>query len=238
MKTSVKILCMIIILWPVLVGVNKSGLCKSKKSSKEHTEKFVSLFDGKTLNGWVPLTDDGQKVSQDDVSWSVKEGAIYCSGKGKGDWIAPQNKYDNFVLHLEFKLITPKCNSGIFLRSPGLNRPAFTGFEVQILDDHGRGSHKYHTGAIYDVLTPMRNMSKKLGAWNQMEITCDGSLVMVKVNGFKVIDADFSQLTEPIGKFNFPYSKMPKTGYIGMQNHGHELMFRNIRIKKICKASA
>ena len=46
------------------------------------------------------------------------------------------------------------------------------------------------------------------------------------------VDADFSLMTEPIGKFDFPYAKMPKTGYIGMQNHGGEVCFKNIQIKK------
>ena len=49
--------------------------------------------------------------------------------------------------------------------------------------------------------------------------------------GFKVIDADFGELKEPIGKFEFAYADLPEKGYIGFQNHGRELWFRNVRMK-------
>ncbi|MHC4444853.1 MAG: 3-keto-disaccharide hydrolase [Planctomycetota bacterium] len=238
MKTSVKILCVIIILWPLVAGVNDTEPCEFEKPKEDNAEKMISLFDGKTLQGWVPLSVEGQKVSDKDSSWSIKDEALYCSGKGKDYWIATQDKYDNFVLRLEYKLLSRGCNSGIFLRVLGPGHPAYLGFEVQILDDYGKDAHKHHTGSIYGVLTAMRNMSRKRGQWNQMEIICNESLVIVTVNDFKVIDTDFSQLTEPIGKFRFPYSKMPKTGYLGLQNHGGQLMFRNIRIKKIGQVSA
>jgi hypothetical protein len=76
-------------------------------------------------------------------------------------------------------------------------------------------------------------MSSPIGEWNTMEITCKGSKVKVKHNGYTVIGADFSELTEPIGKFDFPYSEIPKEGLIGVQNHGRELWFRNIEVKKL-----
>jgi len=65
-----------------------------------------------------------------------------------------------------------------------------------------------------------------------MEITCDGHLVKVVLNGLKVIDTDFSKLTEPIGKFAFAYADMPKKGYIALQDHWTPIWYRNIRLKK------
>ncbi len=52
-------------------------------------------------------------------------------------------------------------------------------------------------------------------------------------NGEKVLEADFSKFTKPIGKFSFPYSELPVKGYFGLQNHGGKIAFRNIRIKAL-----
>ena len=49
----------------------------------------------------------------------------------------------------------------------------------------------------------------------------------------KVIDADFSMMTEPVGKFDFPYAKLPKQGYIGIQNHGKGTWWKNIKVRKL-----
>jgi hypothetical protein len=193
----------------------------------------VPLFDGKTLNGWTICKHDGTKVAIENSAWSVEDGVIHCTGdESKDYWLASNEKYDNFALRMDYK-ITKGTNSGIFLRSPGLDRPAYTGFEVQIVDDVGRPADKHGTGSIYDVFAPIANMSRPIGEWNHVEVTCNRSLVTVVLNGLKVIDADFSLMTEPVGKFDFAYSKMPKTGHIGMQNHGRDVWFRNISIKKL-----
>lgn len=213
----------------------------SEKGDGKSEEGFVSLFDGKTLEGWTPYSESGEKVAPEESAFSVQDGTIRCSGQGKDYWLVADKVYGDSILRLEFKL-TQEANSGVFLRVPTPpGHPAFTGFEVQILDDfkhEGGESKKFQpnknsTASIYDVLSPMRNMSSPIGEWNEMEIVCRGSKVKVKHNGCTVINADFSELTEPIGKYDFPYSEIPKEGLIGVQNHGHELWFRNIRIKEL-----
>ena len=57
-------------------------------------------------------------------------------------------------------------------------------------------------------------------------------MVTVTVNGWKVIDTDFAQMTQPIGKFKTPYAEMPKAGRIALQDHGGELWYRNIVIRR------
>jgi hypothetical protein len=79
----------------------------------------------------------------------------------------------------------------------------------------------------------MRNMSKPVGEWNHVRITHDGSHVIVVLNGVKVVDTDLTWFTEPIGKFEFAYADMPREGYVGVQNHGGKLWFRNIRIMEL-----
>lgn len=198
---------------------------------KEKAEGFVTLFDGKSMDGWVRYAHDGKVVPPERSAFRVDGNTIFCSGKGDDYWIATREKYADCVLRLEYKL-AKGTNSGVFFRAPPA-RPAYKGFEVQIIDDVGQDPTKHSTGAIYDVLTPMRNLSNPVGDWNEMEITVKGSTVVVTVNGFKVIDTDFRHLTEPIGKFDFPYAKMPATGHVGVQNHGGEIWFRNLRLKPL-----
>ncbi len=195
-------------------------------------EGFKPLFDGKTLTGWRPMDASGEVVTPAQSAFSVKDGVIYCSGKGNDYWIVAPGTFKDFVLRLEYKLVKDS-NSGVFIHVPKPGHPAFLGFEVQIMGDSGKPAATHSTGAIYDVIAPSMNMAKPEGEWNQYEITCKGPLVTVVLNGMKVIDSDFSKLTKPIGKFTTPYSELPKEGWLGVQNHGGEIWFKNIEIKEL-----
>jgi hypothetical protein len=153
--------------------------------------------------------------------------------------------YGDFDLHLEFKLgdtpwwsmipfaiLSPQMhgNSGVFLRVPK-DESALRGFEVQVVGDYGWPASKTGTGAIYDVVTPMFNMARPVGEWNSYDISTRGTKVTVTVNGWKVIDTDFAQLSAPVGKFSTPYAQLPLEGQIALQDHGGEITYRNIRIR-------
>jgi len=202
-------------------------------TADEKAEGFKLLFDGKTLDNWTPLTSNGTKIPLEKSNFSVRDGTLCVPPKSMAYWIRYDRQFADFVLRLDYKL-AKKTNSGIFLRvPPGKVHPAYRAFEVQLLDDYSRKPDKHTTGSIYDVIAPTQNMSKPVGQWNSMEITCDGPLVTVVHNGVKVVDADFSKLTKPIGKFSIPYAKLPRVGFFGLQYHGHELAFKNIRIKEL-----
>jgi len=199
---------------------------------RDDHDRFVRLFDGVTIDQWQRYSDAGQEIAASESAFSVQEGLLHCSGKGKDYWLATKHKYADFVLHLEYR-VAKGTNSGIFLRVPGHERPAYTGFEVQVKDDYGDESSMKSSGGVHEVLTPMRNMSRPAGEWNQIEITCQGLLIKVVHNGFKVIDSDFSQLTEPIGKFPLAYAKLPRSGYIGLQRKEGDIWFRNLEIREL-----
>jgi hypothetical protein len=205
-------------------GPGKTSGSGGEPENSNPDEGWVRIFNGKDLTGWEIM--GGNKEA-----FYVKDGAIECNGQG-GGWIRYTTEASNFVLRLEYK-ISPGGNSGVFLRSKRDDNPAYTGFEVQVLDDHGRHPGKHTSGAIYDVLTPMVNMSKPPGEWNEYVSTCDGPLVTVVMNGVKVIDTNFDWFTEPRGKFSIPYAKLPRTGYIGMQDHGNYVWYRNIFLKEL-----
>jgi hypothetical protein len=101
--------------------------------------------------------------------------------------------------------------------------------EIQILDDDAE-IHKnikpfQHTASIYGVVPPSKPAQKKAGEWNILRIRCKGDQVTITLNGEKVVDADMNAFDA--------LKARPRKGYIGLQNHGSGLEFRNIRLKKL-----
>ncbi|MBY0232771.1 MAG: DUF1080 domain-containing protein, partial [Gemmataceae bacterium] len=127
---------------------------------------FTSLFNGKDFSGWKA---HGGKIDK----WSVDtEAKTIHTGKGGGGWLMTEKEYGDFELRLEFKV--PKGgNSGVALRSPMKGDPAYTGMEIQILDDKGHGKLEkwQHTGSIYGVVAASSVPTKPLGEWNKYKIT-------------------------------------------------------------------
>jgi len=217
------------------VAAIQAGCQSTRCGQISDKQGFISLFDGKTLNGWIAYKEAGEEVVLPESGFEVQDGCIHvtgCGKLGKAYWLATKEAYGDFTLRLECKL-TDKANSGIFVRSPGPDFPAYKGFEIQILDTYGEAPTATSAGAIYDILTPMRNMGSKPGEWNQVEVTCRGRQVVIIWNGFSVINADLGQLTQPVGQWKMAYADKPLKGILGLQNHCNELWFRNIQIKKL-----
>jgi hypothetical protein len=186
------------------------------------SEGFAPLFNGRDLSGWQVMGDR---------SWSVKDGAIACSGEGHG-WLRSDAQYRDFTLRLEYK-VARNANSGIFLRARTDGDPAFTGMEVQVLDDYGEPPDKHSNGALYDAVAPAVNPSKPAGEWNQVEITLWGDELTVFENGHKLYAVNLSD--PALNAAQPPERKFPNrapVGYIGLQNHGCTVEYRNLRIRE------
>lgn len=192
-------------------------------------DDWKSLFNGKNLDGWKAV---GGPMS----AWKVEDGLLYCSGGG-GGWLASEDEYGNFEIELEFRL-PPGGNSGVFLRAPRQDNPAFAGMEIQILDDR---SSKYpnlkpwqYCGSLYGVEPPKtpdgKPASKPAGEWQKMRITCNGRNVRVTLNGTPIIDANLDDHEDK----QAAHPGLKRTsGYVGLQNHGTRLDFRNIRLRTL-----
>jgi hypothetical protein len=190
-------------------------------------EEWVDLLDGQQIAAWKNVTDD-KKI------FEIMDGMLHIFGRT----LYPLRyvgytgeEFGDFELHLEFR-VARNANSGVFLRAQS-DDPLARGFEVQILEDHGKKPTKNRCGAIYDVVTPMFNMSRPAGEWNSFDITLKGETVIVFMNGWRIVHTDFSKMTTPLGKFEIAYAELPHEGMIMLQDHGGEVWFRNIRIKKL-----
>jgi len=183
------------------------------------------LFNGKDLAGW-------QVINNKQDSWKVEDGILYTEGSG-GGWISTEKEYGNFKLELEFR-VPDGGNSGIFLRAPHAGDLAYSGMEVQVLDDY---AEKYkdlkvwqYTGSIYGLQAPAKKVTKKYGEWQKMEITCDGPKVKVVLNDELINDASLIDFMHQ--EKGHPGIKRRK-GYIGLQNHSTRVDYRNIRLTEL-----
>ncbi len=200
-------------------------------SQEEQRNGWKLLFNGKDLTGWT--------IAGSPDSWVVEDGTLHSTGKGHG-MIYADGTYKNFELKLDFKL-APKANSGVFFRIWDKNDPVQTGIEVQVLDSYGKEKPgKHDCGAIYDVQEPTSNPLRPPGEWNTYHILCKENLIVVYLNGEKVNEIDLNRWTEPYrnpngtpNKFKYPYREMTRPGYIGLQNHGDKVWYRNIKIKPL-----
>ncbi len=198
---------------------------------------FVSLFNGKDLNGWKTASTS---------RWVVQDGTLTLRDRSDGrehnlEYLWAEDVYDNFILDLEFK-VPPRANSGIFLRSSDLKDPVFTGIEIQVSNSYGRDACNRGgtAGAVYDLLAPSSNAIKPPGQWNRLQITCDRNKIKVVLNGRQVIDMDLDRWTEPHKNPDGSKNKFPRAlkdfarkGYVGLQDHGLPVWYRNIKIKRL-----
>jgi hypothetical protein len=190
-------------------------------------EDWVNLLDEEHRLGWGNINDDTE-------IFEISGDSIHIPGKslGKLRYVGYETEnLGNFELHVEAK-ISPRGNSGIFLRQQP-NDPVYRGFEIQVQDDYGHPPSRNTTGAIYDVVTPMFNMSFPAGKWNSYDISLNHDRVQIIVNGWKVVDTDLSKMDTPLGKFEVAYNAIPLEGTLAFQDHGSEAWYRNIYLKKL-----
>ena len=232
----------------LLVRTEKALYCYAKPASEtpdnqlsdaERKAGWLLLFDGKSLTNWQ--TSD-LKPSQT----PVQEGAINPHQCGAYMMIHKQ-VWRDFQLQLDYK-VSGKCNSGIFFRTfPLTPKPGrdvgYNGLEVAIDDAQQTGYHA--TGAIYDLVPVKQDLTRPTGQWNHLLLTCDKSRVSVELNGRLVSKLDLNEWTQagtrPDGsdhKFrDIVFKDHPREGYIGLQDHGAPVWFKNIKLRPLNKSS-
>ncbi len=192
-------------------------------------EGWEILFDGTGLDAW----------DQRGNGWEITgERELYRARKAGDLW--SKRRFCDFVLDLEFK-VAKGTNSGVFIRTHSRRDWLHTGIEIQVLDSAGKANPgKHDTGGVYDVKAPTKNAMKPPGEWCRYVLTVDENMITVQLNGEKVNEMDLDRWTEahknPDGsrnKFGTALKDFKRDGHIGFQDHGHGVMYRNIRIRKL-----
>ncbi len=221
----------IIILFSIVLSI-LVGCQNSQHLYPIDGEGFTVLFNGKDLSGWTSVTGN----------WKAQNGELVLNNRDNvmksSSYLFTKQTYGDFVLELDYKLpLGPvgakgkSANSGVFIRVADKADPVQTGIEVQVTNTSG--------GSIYDLVRAKLNMNKS-GEWNHYRITCRGSLITVELNGKETASADLNEWTtarkNPDGtpnKFHRPLKDFARRGYIGFQDHGTPVSFRNIRVKAL-----
>lgn len=190
-------------------------------------EAWRPLFNGVDLDGWTHV-GPGR---------FVVENRILRTEGGMGLLWYDRERFGDTTLKIVYRVADPNGkggNSGVFIRIPEApTDPWFavnTGYEVQI-DDHDDDFHR--TGVLYSFTRARGKPASR--EWNTLEITLEGDRTIVSVNGTIVTDFREGDPVPPQQKPHEPRrGARPRTGYIGLQNHGADdvVLFREISVKQ------
>ncbi len=157
-----------------------------------------------------------------------RKSGVLTSDGGMGLFWYSAQKFEDFVLDLEFKCHAPNTNSGVFYRIPEVvtsNDYIHHSFEVQIFDNAELTNHT--TAAVYDAEAAKLHASNAPGEWNHYVITVIKDEITVELNGIEVNKWKM----EPRGKIR----DFALKGYIALQNHDSDakVSYRNIFVKEL-----
>ena len=128
----------------------------------------IKVFDGQSLDGW-------HTVGGGENAWGAASGILRNAKSGAN--FATDQKFDDFKLHLEFRV--PKgANSGVYLRGR---------YELQIDDSAGLEPSSHHLGGVYGFIAPSENAARPAGEWQSMDVTLVGRMLNYELNGTSVI---------------------------------------------------
>jgi len=196
----------------------------------------VSLFDGKTLDGWI------QKNGT--ATYRVEDGAIVgrTTPKSPNSFLCTEKEYGDFELEFEVKLFNSELNSGVQIRSltkepkgdEKFGRVNGPQVEIEACGENGAESGYIYGEACGGWMTPEDKLKPrkvfKDGEWNKYRIVAQGARIRTWINGEAVEDLVDEK----------KFETHPK-GFIGLQVHSvddagpYEVAWRNIKIKVLDK---
>jgi len=244
-KVIVSVACLIF-----FVACKQEKKETSKATSVEEVEvaedEWEVLFDGTSLDHWKEFKMDG--ISD---AWKIEDDALVYTPPPEGTErknhdLVTKKAFTDFVLTLDWK-ISEGGNSGVFwgVSEDEKFRTGYqTGPEIQILDNDKHPDAKagttHQAGALYDMVSPAKDVTKPIGEWNTMVITVNHkeNTGSVTLNGtemvtFPVANEEWDAMVAKSKFADWDGFGKYTTGKIGLQDHGNVVAFRNIKIKQL-----
>ena len=194
------------------------------KGKKKGEKGFVSLFDGKSLNGWRVNSENPKSII-------VKDGNIVIDGPRAHLFYAgdvEKHNFKNFVLRAQVKTF-PKANSGIYFHTKYQDSGwPDAGFEAQVNNTHGDPKK---TGGLYAV-KDVNPAPAKDGEWFDYEIRVKDKKVTIKING--KVTSSWTEVANAPHLKSMPGRKLG-SGTFALQAHDPKsvIHYRNIRVKPL-----
>jgi len=231
----------------ILLSVAATAQKVNELSAKEKTEKWVLLFNGKDFKGWRQCNGTAMPKN-----WAIEDNAMKVfTGEGKtpgsganGDIVFGDKKFKNFELSVDWKA-SKAANSGIFFNVrevPG--QPVYYAApEIQVLDNVDATDNKlpsHLAGSLYDMIAADPKTVHPAGEWNTIVIRVQNGKVTHVQNGVKVVEYTLwtPEWDAAVAKSKFKTfpgwtEGIAKDGFIGLQDHGYPVWFRNIKIREL-----
>ena len=209
----------------------------NRLSLEQRKAGWQNLFNGQNTVRWRGFL----KEEFPEKGWIVEDGALKHISQGGGGSIVTKSRYREFDFRFEWRVATG-ANSGVkyFILEKERHQPI--GHEYQIIDDEKhadalRGT-KRQTAAFYDCLPAKNRVLKPVGQFNTSRILVDGKQVEHWLNGIMVLNYTLGgpKLLQAVAKSKFKNVKgfgQLQRGRILLQDHGDEVAYRNLRIRKL-----
>jgi hypothetical protein len=224
------VFCLFSLVLCCVFGWSTAGAADNQLTEAERAEGWQLLFNGQDATGWK--CNNGKEPAET----VVEEGALvpYKSG---GYVLIYDKPFGDFVLKCDVKM-PEQCNSGVFFRIGDPKDPVQTGFEMQVLNSANISRNGW--GSIYDLVAPVKNNVKPTGEWNSVVITCRGPHITIETNGEQVAQINCDEWTEPgtrldgsKHKFRAAIKDFPRKGYLGFQDHGAKVWYKNVKVLEL-----
>jgi hypothetical protein len=199
--------------WMVLLGLASLAWAAEPPETEPG---WISLFDGKSLDGW--------KVGKNAGAFKVRDGMIVVNGPvAHLFYVGDVNHHDFKNFHFKADVMTfPKANSGLYFHTKYQEEgwPKY-GYEAQVNNSH---TDWRRTGSLYGI-QDVREVPAKDNVWFTEEIIVRGKQIVIKVDGKKLVD-----YTEPEGTTG---DRRLSHGTFALQGHdpGSKVCYKNIRVK-------
>ncbi len=212
----------------------------------EKANGWKLLVDGKSTAGWH--TYGGGPVGE---GWKIEDGALRLDASVKKGWqshgggdIVTNEEFGNFHLKLDWKIDT--CgNSGVIfcVQEDTIKYPYVwhTGPEMQVLDNACHPDAKiikHRAGDLYDLISCSKETVKPALEWNNAEIVFNNNVLDLYLNGEKVVSTTYGDAAWKKLVAGSKFKSMPgfgafTKGRISLQDHGHSVWFKNVKIKEL-----
>jgi hypothetical protein len=186
---------------------------------------WVSLFDGKSLNGW--------KVGENASTFSVDSGMIIVHGKTAHlfyDGKVLDHSFKNFEFKADVKTM-PGANSGIYFHTQYQQASwPEKGYEVQVNNSH---TDWRRTGSLYGIMD-VKEQYIKDNEWFTEYIKVEGKRVIIKLNDKIVVDyTEPDNVTQIRGTDDV--LRVISSGTFALQGHDPKsiVYFKNIMVKPL-----
>jgi hypothetical protein len=177
---------------------------------------YLSLFDGKTLDGW-------KSNNEDPAAFSIEDGAIKSNGNRCHlfyNGAVGGAKFKNFELRLDV-MTRKNSNGGIFFHTVFSEKGWPSGYEIQV---NNTQKDPQKSGGLYNTVKNLEPFEDD--TWMKYVIRVKDGVIFVSINDKELVNYTAEAATSKL---------LPEGGLLAIQSHdaGSTTLYKNIRIKSL-----